>query len=371
MLKIALGILNAERLIVPEVNVTKPVNVVVPVFSLSVKLPGVVIPVVVATDTVPVVLNVKGPVTVSAAGNIRLFDPLMVVPPAPVKVIAPAPVILTPPVKSVKTTEVITVAFALMVAAGTLKVPAVWVIPPLKIALPILNAERSIVPEVSVTKPVKVVVPVFSLSVKLPGVVIPVVVATDTVPVVLNVTGPVTVNAAGKIRLFVPAMVVPPAPVKVILPVPVILAPPVKFVATVDVITLFPVVPKVAVGTLNVPAVWVIPPLKIALPILNAERSIVPEVSVTKPVNVVVVVLSLSVILPGVVTPVVVATDTVPVVLKVKGPVTVRAAGKIKLFDPAMVVPPAPVKVILPAPLMAAPLLRLIATVDVIVVPLA
>ncbi len=124
-MKIALAMLITERSIVPEVSVTKPVNVVVVVLSSSVKTPGEVTPVVVPTDTVPVVLNVKGPVTVSAAGNIRLLVPSMVVPPAPVNVIAPAPVILTPPVKSVKTVEVITVPFARIVAVGTLNVPAV------------------------------------------------------------------------------------------------------------------------------------------------------------------------------------------------------------------------------------------------------
>ena len=129
--------------------------------------------------------------------------------------------------------------------------------PPLNTAFAVVvTAERFSVPAVRVTKPVNVLVLLLSLSTKLPVPLIVVVPATVIAPVVLNVNKPVTARFCGIATAAVPLIVVPPAPANVnpAAPVKAMLLDD-QVIAVVAVIVLPPVVPIVALGTVNVPAV--------------------------------------------------------------------------------------------------------------------
>ena len=90
-----------------------------------------------------------------------------------------------------------------------------------------------------------------------------------------------------------------------------------------------------------------------ALAVLSEFRSSVPAVRVTRPVNVVVVVLSPSVKFPVPLIVVAPATLTMPVVLTVSGPVTPKPPGNATAALPLMIVPPAPAKLNIPVPVNA------------------
>ena len=108
-----------------------------------------------------------------------------------------------------------------MVTLGTLKVPAVHVIPPFITQFTVLKADKSNVPAVSVTKPVKVDTVALLFSVKLPVPFTVVAPATLNEPAVEIKSEPETIKFCGILILPVPPKVVPPEPVKVTVPAPV------------------------------------------------------------------------------------------------------------------------------------------------------
>ena len=150
-------------------------------------------------------------------------------------------------------------------------------------------------------------------------------------------------------------------------------APPIE-TGLLKVITVLPVnvcpVGMLAPPALNTP-VFVTPAVKIRfVGVVTAVLVHVPAVFVTRLAKEVIPPLSLSVKeAPIEDVPV---TVKFPVVLMVKGPEVIRFAGRVKLFVPDKVRPPAPATVKLPAPVKAILFIdKLIALVAVIVVPVA
>ena len=218
------GVVTAVEIHAPFVFVTKPVKVVIPVLLLSVKLPpNVLFP---PTAKLPVVLTVSEeelPSTRSLGIEI-LALPENVSPPAPTTVNVPAPVNITPPEKSIALVTSISLKTGLVdiVAVGTLNMPDVCVSPPLNIRLAVLRAEKSTVPVLE-KPPLKVVALVLSVSVKVPDTLVDT--PTLTVPVLENVSTPLTVREIGKLIFTAPPIVTAAGPAKVILPPPVTFIP--------------------------------------------------------------------------------------------------------------------------------------------------
>lgn len=194
------------------------------------------------------------PETVTPAPAPMLNVPVPVKPPAPVKFMA-----------------VVGVKVPVAVAVGTVKVPEVWVNPPLKTNLEAVVRLLVIKEPVLVTSPPKELVAVLLLSVKIPALVkAPV---TSNAPVVLTVNWelaavlrvPLIVGLpAERVRIEVavfrstlaaanvPTETVTPSPAPIVnVPVPISPPVPTKFMAVVGV----RVPEAVAVGTVNVPDV--------------------------------------------------------------------------------------------------------------------
>ena len=395
--------LRPVKFAVPAVSVNRPVKVVAAVLLLSVMFPVPLMVVVLvtpnvlevltnrvpadtarapATDTAPVVLRVSPPVplTVSAPRKATPAVPLIVVPPAPLNVNAPVPVIeILFEDHEMAVVAVITLAVAeANVAFGTLKVPAVYTMPALKMQLAVLNAERFSVPAVRVTAPVKVVVVVLLLSVNEPLIVV--VPVTENVPVVLtnivavafdNLRLPVRdefplLNVNEEVAVFNvtlaaasgPPDTVTPAPAPIVnVPVPTNPPVPVKFIATVGV----KVPVALAVGHVNVdPAAFVNPPLNIKLAAvvtaveLNVPLFVSKEVKVVTPEFVIVKpLLALTVKAVANVMLLVPAIVNVPVVT-VTAPAKLVNAALAVILCVALIVT-APVPVLLNVPLLEIP----------------
>lgn len=223
----------------------------------------------------------------------------------------PAPIVNVPvptkPPAAVKFIAVVGVKVPVAVAVGTVKVPEVWVKPPLNTILELVVTFVVTKEPVLVIKPLKVVAAVLSLSVKTPAFVkapvttrVPVELTVNCEPaVVLSV--PLIVFAAAapdKVKIDVavfkstlaavkgPPETVTPRPASIVnVPVAVNPPDPAKLMATVGVSVLF--APIVAAPPLNVPAVFVKPPLNnIFAAVTTAVEVQVPAVFVTKPVKV-------------------------------------------------------------------------------------
>lgn len=276
------GFVTAVDSQVPAVLVTGPVNVVVPVPSLSVKFAPIVDVPVPSTVKSPEVPIVSGPEVISKAGNDKFALPLSVRPAAPATVKFPEPVSVIFSVRKVIGVVAVIVLPVAMVALGTLKVPAVFTVKPKLNMICAFGIVEKLTLPVQVNKLLKVLVPVFSLSINVPETLVAP--ATLIFPDVLRVKPPVTVKVDGKARLTAPPMVVPPAPAKVIGPAPVSVIPFEKLSAVVAV-TVNPVA-IVAFAHVNVPDVLVMPPLNTGLVVANADKLNVPAF-VTNPVNVV------------------------------------------------------------------------------------
>jgi hypothetical protein len=167
-------------------------------------------------------LSEEDALTVRAPGIFRAAVPEITTPPAPEIVRRPEPVkARLSDIQFIAEVAVTVVAVAI-VALVTLKVPAVYVIPPLNIQFAEFRADKSKVPAVNVTRPVKVEAAPLLLSVKLPVPLIEVVPVTLNAPEVEIKSGPLNTDKFWGTLIFpVPPRVVPPAPVKVIVPAPV------------------------------------------------------------------------------------------------------------------------------------------------------